>query len=105
MWIPLFILVFVIAVIEFNIFKLIQLCIDWSHLVRSRIIILIVPSKELASHLHSIDLLTQMGVSLEQHEEGVSGEVDGISGVSVRAAAVFDFSVSAVAAVWKLTTE
>ena len=46
-----------------------------------------------------------MGVSLEQHEGGVSGQVNGISGVSVRAAAVFDFSVSAVAAVWKLTTE
>ena len=55
--------------------------------------ILTVPVEEFTSDFHSFDMLTQMGVRLEQHEGGVGGEDDGICGVSILAAAVIYFCV------------
>lgn len=61
-----------------------------------------VPLEILASHSHSFDKLTQMGVGLQQHERGLSGENNGVSSMSVGTAAVLDVSVSIIYAVWKL---
>ena len=45
---------------------------------------------------HSIYFLTEVGVSLYQHKRRASWEANGISGISIRTAAVFDASVMVV---------
>lgn len=47
-----------------------------------------VPVEMLASHSHPLDLLTQMSIRFQHHEGGVSGEDNGVSGMSICTAAV-----------------
>ena len=63
--------------------------------------ILTVPAEISASHFHSSDHLTLMGVGLQHCEGGVRGENDGIGGVTVSTAAVLDVSILVVHPVWK----
>ena len=56
-----------------------------------------IPVKILASHIHSLDNLTEMvSTGLQQDEGGVGGERNGIGCMSIRAAAVVDFGIATV---------
>lgn len=64
--------------------------------------VITIPVVELRSRIPAMDLLAQMSVGLKQHESGVSGEINGIGGESIRAAAIVDASgcVFIITAVW-----
>ena len=76
---------------------------DWSYNFGDRSVILVVPVKVLCSFVHSFDSLTLEAVGHDQHKWRDSGEGNGNSGISVRTAAVFDFSVTVIVAIWNYT--
>lgn len=84
-------------------------CIYWScNLGLHDIIIVTVPEKEFASHVHAFNFLTQMSVGLNKCKRRVSWQNNGVSGISIRAAAIFDYCCSSalgIYTVWYLTAD
>ena len=68
------------------------------------VIIFSVPSEVILSKLHVFDVLTLIGTCLIQDEGDVSGEYYFIGCKSISAAAVLDFGVLIVPAVWHSLT-